>query len=1017
MKKFLTMCLALCMVFSCGAVSAMSIVNVQNPALYFNSFESVEDVTNNAITLQNKTFEENGAGGSGGAMRALFQSGYAKYQPSYGLRYFQFQPDVTYELSMWMKFHNAENIKAPKIQILSYYDKNQNDGMIVYADDTLTTEKTSTFAAGSVSLSAEDAGWVAEDGSVKPGWHKVTIPFSVQKKMLWGAYLDPEKIADLKASFLFRFGAVNDVMNDPANYMDDYVASVTAEEGTEEYYKSFYMDISFDDISIKRTVDSSAQDSKLFYNDFETEADIAANNVTLQNKSLDPDGADGSEGAMRTLFQSEKANYQPSYGLQFFRFLPDVEYELSMWMKFNNAENIKAPEIRILTYYSTKQNENLIVYADDALTTTKNSNYAAGSVWQTAEEAGWVAEDGSVKPGWHKVTIPFSVQKKMLWGGYLDPEKISGYEASFLFRFGAKNDNMVDPANYMDSYVASIEAEEGTEEYYKNLYMDISFDNISIERKTDSSFKVSNLTSDASGDLRVGQNIALTYETQAFDNDPISKMLLNINQTENNETASVYNAYLEPTGRTTFRVPEHAFGKSLSAQLTAITESGAVSEAKILDLGAVSYSVTSSLDLENEQVVWSIITKNNTGAPPASGIAYMAFYNKDSKLVDLQQNPVLLQDTVSGTIAPSSAAVSMKLFVWEENSMKPVCEQKEIVVNIFAGKDEVNIVYLGGSITEGVGASDYSRTSYRGLVGKYFTETYSDIKVNNVHQGVGGTGSDYGLIRLNRDVMSYNPDLVFVEFAVNDNGKDSRLEMETIVRTLSAMENPPYIIYLYTTRSSFANVKPYHVEVGNHYDIPQIDLQQELLRVMAETGNDVSVYLPDGVHPSDAGHKVYADKIIECLQTGKYYRYPNVTDNKLMESSGVAEISCISAKDATLSGSWTEAIGKFDRPVMISETAGDTLTFTFTGNFFGLEHALNLAGGDYEVYVDGELYNTNYCYYRNVNYYHSRFGCADFLLPDGTHTVEIKVLGTKPTDDSTGTKVCMVNLFYGTIER
>ncbi|MBQ7792364.1 MAG: SGNH/GDSL hydrolase family protein, partial [Clostridia bacterium] len=353
----------------------------------------------------------------------------------------------------------------------------------------------------------------------------------------------------------------------------------------------------------------------------------------------------------------------------------------------------------------------------------------------------------------------------------------------------------------------------------------------------------------------------------------------------------------------------------------------------------------------------------------------------------------------------------------EESSMKPLCEEKEIAVNIFGDKDEINIVYLGGSITEGVGASNSKQTSYRALVGKYFTETYPDMKVNNVHQGVGGTGSDYGLMRLQRDVISYNPDLVFVEFAVNDNGKDSRLEMESIVRTLNNLENPPYIIYLYTTRSSFANVKTYHVEVAEHYGIPQIDLQRELKETMVATGNDVSVYLPDGVHPSDAGHKVYADKIIECLESGKYYRYTVVTDQKLVDTSCVADISCINAKDAALTCSWTEATCNFSRSVMFSETAGDTMTFTFTGNFFGLEHALNLAGGKYEVYVDGELYNTNHCYYRNVNYYHSRFGCADFLLDYDTHTVEIKVLGTKPTDDSTGTKVCMVNLFYGTIDR
>jgi lysophospholipase L1-like esterase len=38
-----------------------------------------------------------------------------------------------------------------------------------------------------------------------------------------------------------------------------------------------------------------------------------------------------------------------------------------------------------------------------------------------------------------------------------------------------------------------------------------------------------------------------------------------------------------------------------------------------------------------------------------------------------------------------------------------------------------------------------------------------------VNAGIGDTDSQYGALRVQRDVLSYNPDLVVVEFAVNDN--------------------------------------------------------------------------------------------------------------------------------------------------------------------------------------------------------------------------------------------------------
>jgi hypothetical protein len=45
-----------------------------------------------------------------------------------------------------------------------------------------------------------------------------------------------------------------------------------------------------------------------------------------------------------------------------------------------------------------------------------------------------------------------------------------------------------------------------------------------------------------------------------------------------------------------------------------------------------------------------------------------------------------------------------------------------------------------------------------------------------VNAGIGATDSDYGSLRAQRDVLSKNPDLVIIEFAVNDIGGDTTLD-------------------------------------------------------------------------------------------------------------------------------------------------------------------------------------------------------------------------------------------------
>ena len=143
--------------------------------------------------------------------------------------------------------------------------------------------------------------------------------------------------------------------------------------------------------------------------------------------------------------------------------------------------------------------------------------------------------------------------------------------------------------------------------------------------------------------------------------------------------------------------------------------------------------------------------------------------------------------------------------------------------NPFEGKKEINIVFIGGSITEGAHSSS-ADTSYFGLCKKWFTEQFKDQTVFCHNAGIGGTGSNFGMVRVDQDVISKNPDMVFVEFAINDGQKDSRCTMESIVRKLLAMEKVPYVVFLYTSRNTYDTITKYHEEIAEYYGIPEINL-------------------------------------------------------------------------------------------------------------------------------------------------------------------------------------------------
>ena len=100
------------------------------------------------------------------------------------------------------------------------------------------------------------------------------------------------------------------------------------------------------------------------------------------------------------------------------------------------------------------------------------------------------------------------------------------------------------------------------------------------------------------------------------------------------------------------------------------------------------------------------------------------------------------------------------------------------VAKLEAGKD-VTVAYFGGSITAANG--------WRPKTTAWLQAQYPSAKIHEVHAAIGGTGSDLGVYRCYHDVIAHHPDLVFVEFSVNDGGAAPEkiwMQMEGIVRQI-----------------------------------------------------------------------------------------------------------------------------------------------------------------------------------------------------------------------------------------
>lgn len=178
--------------------------------------------------------------------------------------------------------------------------------------------------------------------------------------------------------------------------------------------------------------------------------------------------------------------------------------------------------------------------------------------------------------------------------------------------------------------------------------------------------------------------------------------------------------------------------------------------------------------------------------------------------------------------------------------------------------EEVSIVYLGGSITEGSAASPQKTSCYAYLSAQIFAEKFmaDPAKLQYHNAGISGTPSLLGVTRCQQDVLVHNPDIVFVEFAVND-GSDanSRMAYESLLVKLLESDSQPAVILIFNVGETGWSAQEHMQKLGKHYNLGMISIKDAVWTQIQQGLMTWRDYSPDYVHPNNAGHAFIADCI------------------------------------------------------------------------------------------------------------------------------------------------------------
>jgi lysophospholipase L1-like esterase len=245
----------------------------------------------------------------------------------------------------------------------------------------------------------------------------------------------------------------------------------------------------------------------------------------------------------------------------------------------------------------------------------------------------------------------------------------------------------------------------------------------------------------------------------------------------------------------------------------------------------------------------------------------------------------------------------------------------------------VRIGFVGGSVTGGAGASDLQH-DYASIFCRNASAIFPNTTFEQINAGVGGTNSTFGASRVRDDLLSHDPDLIVVEFAVNDDPADTfttMASMEGLVR--QCLQNPevPVLMLFYMNRTGDTVDQHLQATIGEHYGLPLLSYRSVCWPLVASGAIPLDSLFADSIHPNNRGHQLLAFLLLCFLSNtlGENSVAPAVPVATTLVSDVYERATIMKGGDSLVriaaDTGWTETLGDFNRCAFQSLRSGDTL--------------------------------------------------------------------------------------------
>ncbi len=276
--------------------------------------------------------------------------------------------------------------------------------------------------------------------------------------------------------------------------------------------------------------------------------------------------------------------------------------------------------------------------------------------------------------------------------------------------------------------------------------------------------------------------------------------------------------------------------------------------------------------------------------------------------------------------------------------------------------EPICIAAIGGSITAGGEHTKDPKRRYVQQIANWFEKSFPGLQVRMVNAGIGGTNSVYGALRVQRDVIAHQPDLVVVEYAVNDSTGISKLDesYEGVLRQLLASSPSRAVVELFFMHKDGKSAQTEQVLLGSHYGLPMISFRDAVWPELQAGNLKWEAIYDDVVHPNDSGHDIASELLLSFLRTSLARLMKRDSDRPVVAPVPAPLISdtfehCAMFRAADLKPLSSEGWALVKNNAWECGSAGGRLEYEVSGQIVMLGRSIPAVASDLvEMTIDGE---------------------------------------------------------------